>query len=244
MARPLKEGVDYFPLDVHLDDKFELIEAEFGLKGFAVVVKLLQKIYGGQGYYCEWTNDVALMFGKKLGFAPGDNAVSEIVRASINRGIFDSGLYEKYQVLTSKGIQQRYLEAVNRRKEVEIKRQYLLLNVSDLPNNVHINGIDVNPNPENVDSNSQSKVNKSKSDKKKKETTKRVGGYDAVIADYTDNADFIKAIYAFIEMRKAIKKPLTDNALKLIFGKLDKLADNDASILSDLATMSAILLRI
>ena len=58
MARPLKDGVTYFPLDVVLDEKFELIEAEFGIKGFAVVVKLYQKIYG-QGYYCEWT-DVAL----------------------------------------------------------------------------------------------------------------------------------------------------------------------------------------
>ena len=46
MPRPIKNGVDYFPLDVHLDKKFELIEAEFGLTGFAVVVKLLQRIYG------------------------------------------------------------------------------------------------------------------------------------------------------------------------------------------------------
>ena len=44
MARPLKDGVDYFPLDTVLDTKFELIEAEYGLTGFAVVVKLLQKI--------------------------------------------------------------------------------------------------------------------------------------------------------------------------------------------------------
>lgn len=36
----MKSGIDYFPLDVSLDDKFELIEAEFGLTGFAVVVKL------------------------------------------------------------------------------------------------------------------------------------------------------------------------------------------------------------
>ena len=35
------EGVSYFPLYCVLDEKFELIEAEFGIKGFAVVVKLL-----------------------------------------------------------------------------------------------------------------------------------------------------------------------------------------------------------
>ena len=27
----MNSGIPYFPLDVHLDDKFELIEAEFGL---------------------------------------------------------------------------------------------------------------------------------------------------------------------------------------------------------------------
>ena len=38
----MKDGIPYFPLDCELDSKFELIEAEFGLQGFAVVVKLLQ----------------------------------------------------------------------------------------------------------------------------------------------------------------------------------------------------------
>ena len=39
--RKLKNGIEYFPLEVYLDEKFELIEAEFGLTGFGVVVKLL-----------------------------------------------------------------------------------------------------------------------------------------------------------------------------------------------------------
>lgn len=172
MARPIKDGVDYFPLDVHLDDSFDLIEAEFGLTGFAVVVKLLQKIYGGQGYYCEWTNDVALLFGKKLGFEPGDNAVSEIVRASIRRGIFDSKLYEKYHILTSSGIQKRYLEAVNRRKKVDIENQYLLIDVSELPENVYINGINVNINSKNDSNNTQTKEKEIKVNESKVNQTK------------------------------------------------------------------------
>lgn len=40
----IKSGIDYFPLDVTLDAKFELIEAEFGLTGFGVVVHLLQEM--------------------------------------------------------------------------------------------------------------------------------------------------------------------------------------------------------
>jgi hypothetical protein len=49
MARPVKDGVDYFPLDVSLNEKMEFIEAQFGVIGFAVVVKLYQWIYG-RGY--------------------------------------------------------------------------------------------------------------------------------------------------------------------------------------------------
>ena len=42
MARPQKEGLDYFPFDVDMDqdDKVALIEAKHGITGFGVVVKL------------------------------------------------------------------------------------------------------------------------------------------------------------------------------------------------------------
>lgn len=159
MARPQKCGVDYFPLDTVLDTKFELIEAEFGLTGFAVIVKIFQKIYGEFGYYCEWTDEVALLFSHKCG---GGKVVSEIVSAAIRRGIFDKDMYDKYSILTSKGIQERYFEAVNRRVNVDVKNEYLLVCAADLPENVNINKINVNKNPENVNRNSQSKVNKTK----------------------------------------------------------------------------------
>lgn len=143
MGRSPKIGLDYFRLDVHLDDKFKMIEAEFGLKGFAVVVKLYQKIYGEQGYYCEWNDDVALVFGKEIGLQPGANAVSEIVTASIKRRLFDKGMFDKYHILTSNGIQERYFEAVERRERVEVIQEYLLVSCDKLPKNVNIKRISV-----------------------------------------------------------------------------------------------------
>lgn len=145
MSRPIKSGVDYFPLDTVLDTKFDLIEAEFGLTGFAVVVKLFQKIYGEQGYYCEWTKEVALLFSRKCG---GGNVVSEIVRAAIKRGIFDKNMYEKYSILTSRGIQERYFEAVNRRVHINVKREYLLISDTLLTENVSKNGVNAYRNPQ------------------------------------------------------------------------------------------------
>ena len=154
------KGIPYFPLDCQLDDKFALIEAEYGLTGFAVVVKLFQRIYGRCGYYCEYTNEVALLFSKEIGL--GCNVVSEIVSAAIRRGIFDKKLYDEYHVLTSVGIQERYFEAVSRRKKVEIKNEYLLLKCDQLPKNVDISEKNVDISSKNADIFEQSKVKKSK----------------------------------------------------------------------------------
>lgn len=65
-------------------------------------------------------------------------------------------------------------------------------------------------------------INSLSSDKRK--TTK---GFDAVVEEYTTNAELKAAVFDFIQFRKAIKAPLTDRALTLCLNKLDKLANND-----------------
>jgi len=212
----LKSGVDYFPLDVHIDDKLELIEAEFGLVGFAVVVKLWQKIYAGLGYYCEWNDEVALLFAKKN--YVGGNVVSEILDASIRRGIFDKELYDKYGVLTSKGIQKRYLNIVKRRKKIEFFGEYLLISVPEDMENVYIKAKNAYINPENVNKSKQSKVKESKVKKSNVKESKaasadaparrRYGEYDNVLlsdtelnklkAEYPDKySDYIERVSAY-----------------------------------------------
>lgn len=82
------------------------------------------------------------------------------------------------------------------------------------------NGFDaqVKPIPDN-NTNINSDIN-SNNKKTKKE-------FDAVVEEYTTNADLKAAIFDFIKFRKAIKAPLTDRALTLCLNKLDKLANND-----------------
>ncbi len=155
----MKSGLEFFPLNVHLDDKMELIEAEFGINGFAVIVKLYQKIYA-IGYYCEWTTEVALLFSKKIGL--GGNAVSEIVRAAIKRGIFDQHLYDCYHILTSKEIQENYFEATVRRKRVDVKEEYLLYSAARNLKNVYISGGNVDMNAKNERISEQSRGEESR----------------------------------------------------------------------------------
>ena len=207
----MKSGIDYFPLDVRLDDKFELIEAEFGLTGFGVIVRLLQEIYGKAGYYIEWTTEVALLFARKVGL--GGNVVSEIVEASIRRGMFDREKYDKYHVLTSRGIQKRYFEAVSRRKVLEVDENILLVNVDLLCPNVDIRAKNVNIFSKNANISEQSKVEESRVKESKVEKP-RVSALDAALKD-------------FAEMRKKMRKPLTDRALALTLSELEKLAPGD-----------------
>ena len=147
MARPYKTGLDYFELDCRLDEKIELIQAEFGLKGFAVVVLLFKEIYGGQGYYMSWDDELSLVFMSKNGVGRGEtNLISDIVRACIRRGIFSAELFEKYHILTSRGIQKRYFRAVARRGKVEVKEEYLLVKVDKKLINADKNSINADKN--------------------------------------------------------------------------------------------------
>lgn len=164
MARPIKEGLDYFTLDCCMNDKIKLIEAEFGIKGFAIIVKLYQKIYMERGYYCEWNDDIALLFIANMGGNSGvnKNLIDIIISASIRRGIFSKQLYEQFGILTSKRIQEQYFEAVSRREKVKVKKEYLLVKVGKNFVSVNNNSINVNRNEENANNNPQSRVEKSK----------------------------------------------------------------------------------
>ena len=158
MGRPLKKGLDYFSLDCHIDDKLKFIISCFGMKGFAIVIRIWQKIYGEEGYFAYWSQDVALMFAFENGC--GVNVVNEVVESCLNRDIFSREMFDKHGILTSKGIQKRYLEATKRRENSKIEDRYLLLNAPKKSKKQ----VNANNNPIIADSKytKESKVNKNK----------------------------------------------------------------------------------
>ncbi len=171
MARPTKVELDYFPLDCRLNDRMKLIEAEFGLAGFAIIIKVFQKIYGGKGYYCEWNEEVVLLFAREVN--AGGNIVSEVIEGALRRGIFSKELYDEYGILTSERIQKTYFDAASRRDCIEIDDRYLLISHTLLPENVSINGVNVDKNPVNVGDNPQKKRKERKREEKKLNEIKR-----------------------------------------------------------------------
>lgn len=135
MARPNKPGLEYFPLDCVMDDKTELIEAKYGIIGFGIIIKLFQKIYS-QGYYYRWGEEESLLFSKRINV--DNNLLNDIINDCLRWDLFKKDIYEKFGVLTSRGIQKRYIEATSRRKEVEIEKVLLLVTLTEKMRHVTI----------------------------------------------------------------------------------------------------------
>ena len=137
MGRPHKDGVDYWNIDVDFfqDKKIRLIRGEFGVKGVYITILLLNEIYRTGGYYKKWDDDDCLLMSDSSGVA-GDcspELIAEVVQGLLRRSFFDRGVFERFHVLTSDGIQRRFLHMVgNSRESIHIIQEYFLLNTSDL----------------------------------------------------------------------------------------------------------------
>jgi hypothetical protein len=165
MARPLKEGLTYFPIDVDIDqdDKLAVVIAKYGMQGFGIIIKLMMEIYKN-GYYYPWTEKEQYIFSSKIN--TDIVLVQELVNECIKWQFFNEGLYNDYSILTSRGIQKRYLLAVTRRKESSIDISHDLVNVSN--NSINASNNLVNDDIEYAIS-TQSKVNEIDSKEKSKE---------------------------------------------------------------------------
>lgn len=144
-------------MDVNNDDNLDLIEAEFGLTGWAVVVKLFARIYRSS-YFTEWTNDQKLLFSKEINVSI--NEIDAVINRAIERGLFSRELFESYGILTSTGIQKRYFNVAERRKEFEVVSEFLLIDINEDKKAIY-----VNINKINSCKNKHIKLNESKPNK-------------------------------------------------------------------------------
>ncbi|MCL2312231.1 MAG: DUF4373 domain-containing protein [Firmicutes bacterium] len=166
MARPIKQGLDYFPLDVDFlqDIKIRKILRACGSGSITVLICLLGNIYRDCGYYMQWDEDICFLVADTVGTT--ERAVTEIVKKSLQVKFFDQNIFDKYTILTSTGIQKRYFEAVERRKEVQINKDLILINLTKykFSNLINVNNNLINDdiNLINDDTNEQSKGEESK----------------------------------------------------------------------------------
>ena len=154
MARPIKQGLSYFPFDVSFfsDRKVRKIIRGCGPGSPTILICLLCNIYEDQGYYILWDEELPFDIADTVGVSEG--AVKELIKKAVDVDFFYKEMFEKEHILTSRGIQSRFIESTRKRKDVTIKKEYWIISGN---NSV----IDVN-NPVNDVNNEQRKEKKSK----------------------------------------------------------------------------------
>ena len=181
MARPTKTGLDYYPMDVGFlrDKKVRLLRSEFGASSVLFVLYVLGKVYEGDGYFLRWDKDELLLAADELREQP--TYISEVLQGCLTRSLFDERVFQMFGVLTSAGIQRRYLRGCEKRDVITVFNEYWLLNTcskSDVPVGIRAklalvsvtggnNDVNSPENSENSPGNPQSKVKESKVEESK-----------------------------------------------------------------------------
>ena len=190
-GRPIKQGIDYFPLDTGFfsDVKIRKIARACGPNAASVIICLLCNIYRNNGYYILWDEDLPFFIADEVGVSEG--CVKEVLLKAVQVGFFDVDKHSAYGILTSSGIQKRFFEITKRRTETELIPEYLI--------NVDINSINARKNSINVHSNGQSKVkikrNKEISLSREKEKTEIPEGYftpDELVTKLSESSDWLR----------------------------------------------------
>lgn len=126
MARPLKKGLSYFPLDTQFwcDRKTQRLKQRYGCDGICVYLSILCEIYGRNGYYADFDSDFCFDIGFTVGL--DERRVREIVDFCVHIRLFDGTMLKQQRILTSVGIQSRF-EEISKRTLIRIEPAYCLL---------------------------------------------------------------------------------------------------------------------
>lgn len=128
MARPPKMGLDYFPLDVNFlnDLKTKKVVRNYGASAVAVALNLFINIYRDNGYYAQCDDDFIFIISDELKLE--EEFVKNVIQKMVDVEFFDKNLYENHKILSSIGIQNRYILASGRRVRSKIIPVYDLIN--------------------------------------------------------------------------------------------------------------------
>jgi len=139
MGAKSKEGLNHFPVDINIfeDGKIllaqEMIDPD-GKLPFCrfcvpyVAIRILKEVYTN-GYYKVWNNEICLKFVSEIGNGVTFKLMSEIVNNFFEVGFLSKEMFQKHNVITSHGIQKRWLGIMKnyRRTKKSIRPELLLL---------------------------------------------------------------------------------------------------------------------
>lgn len=170
MARPRKEGMDYFPhdTDASSDEKIEALRSVYGNDGYAFYFILLERIYRTSNAELDISKPIMLAsVASKVGVSK--DRFSEILEAAFDLELFSRQDYEERKVITSRGIKKRFAE-VNKLRDRWRKNKEKKTEVFHAENDVE-NGTE--NTVENIGKTGESKEKKSKEKENKNNTSSR-----------------------------------------------------------------------
>lgn len=128
MARPRKDGLDYFPVDVNIlsDIKTKKLIRSLGTETIAILIYLLSAIYRDDGYYLKYDEDLNFIIADEFNFE--EAFVEKVILKMVEVEFFNKEMFEQHKILTSEGIQKRFSKASERRVSVNILQTYCLIN--------------------------------------------------------------------------------------------------------------------
>jgi hypothetical protein len=216
MARPQCDGLSYFPFDVDFfsDRKIKIIRgSEYGTDAIIIYIYLLCEIYKGKGYYIAYDDDLVCCASADTGVPEGKTR--QIVQLLASKSLFDNTRFSADNLLTAASIQTRYQEAKkSTKRDVFVEPSVWILNEEATLGFIKVHPkesfSEKNPTKENKIKENKNKINKNKT------------------ATAIAVAPELEPVWqAFIEMRKKMRKPMTEYAMEITIKKLETLAPGD-----------------
>lgn len=214
MARKPKKGLTYFPMDIDIfqDIKIRKLIKYQGGKAISVYAYLLCSIYK-DGYYMRWDNELPFIVSEVTGYE--EAYIHEVIKSCLNIGLFSKSLFDKEKILTSKGIQDRFVLVMKNLNRVSEIDEFNLISSEETPISSEETPINQPETPISSEFGTQRKENKRKENKKEeKEEVNGVGtppprervDYSKIIELYHQNCPKMPRVELLHDSRKSAIK--------------------------------------
>ena len=116
-------SVDIFDNDTKID---KLLDAQ-GWVGFSIYFYLCQRAFGSEGYFYRWSYDDCASTARKMGCGIGSGTIREVVGYCLQIDLFNQRAFDRWGVLTSRGIQRSFWAVAADRRDKTVYKEIWLL---------------------------------------------------------------------------------------------------------------------